>query len=175
MFGWNRPGSFGKRLSTDRQTDRQTDTLTDNPPLSGTKLPQYIHWLNVKTHHLPMYNNFDFGGYFWRKTCANAHAVLNKTGNYRPILLIFIRKHGVPLCYVHHVQIWEKKSDQNYDCESAAYETCNMAATTSSHWDIQNLWIKTLVHVLETICVKFHQNRPSRFGFRAVIDRQTDT
>ena len=28
-------------------------------------------------------------------------------------------------------------------------------------------------HVLETICVKFHQNRPSRLGCRADTDRQT--
>ena len=29
-------------------------------------------------------------------------------------------------------------------------------------------------HVLETICVKFHQNRPSRLGFRADTDTHTD-
>ena len=50
-----------------------------------------------------------------------------------------------------------------------------MAAMTSSNWDIQNLRKTTLAHVLETICVKFHQNRPSRLGCRAETDRQTDT
>ena len=59
-------------------------------------------------------------------------------------------------------------------CESAAKEKDKMVAMTSSNWDIQNLRITTLAHVLETICVKFHQNQASRLGSRAATDRHTD-
>ena len=37
----------------------------------------------------------------------------------------------------------------------------------------RNLRKTTPAHVLETICVKFHQNRPSRLGCRAVTHTQT--
>ena len=33
----------------------------------------------------------------------------------------------------------------------------------------------TLTHVLDTNCVKLHQNRPSRLGYRARTDTQTHT
>ena len=58
------------------------------------------------------------------------------------------------------VQIWTK-SDKNYGRESAAYENSKWPPMTSSNWDIENLRKMSQAHVLETICVKFHQNRPS--------------
>ena len=47
-----------------------------------------------------MSGNFDFGANFGRKTQKIVRAVLNKTGSYRPILLIFNSKHGTPLGYI---------------------------------------------------------------------------
>ena len=46
-----------------------------------------------------MSDNFDFGANFGRKTQKIVRAVLNKTGSYRPILLIFNTKHGMALGY----------------------------------------------------------------------------
>ena len=45
---------------------------------------------------------------------------------------------------------------------------------TSANLDIQNLRKGTMARVLETICVKFDQNRPNHLGCRAVTDRQKD-
>ena len=52
------------------------------------------------TPHLPKSDNFGLGGNFWQKTRKIVRAVLNKTGSYQPILLIFNSKHGVPLGYI---------------------------------------------------------------------------
>ena len=52
------------------------------------------------TPHLPISDNFGFGGNFGQKTRKIVRAVLNKTMSYRPILLIFNSKHGVPLGYI---------------------------------------------------------------------------
>ena len=57
-----------------------------------------------------MSGNFDFGANFRRKTQKIVRAVLNKTGSYRPILLIFDSKHGTLLGYIvsKFEQNWKK-------------------------------------------------------------------
>ena len=47
-----------------------------------------------------MSDNFDFGANFGRKTRKIVRAVLNKTGSYQPILLIFKIKYGVATGYI---------------------------------------------------------------------------
>ena len=46
---------------------------------------------------------------------------------------------------------------------------------TSANLDIQNLRKGTMARVLETICVKFDQNRPNHLGEEpSQTDRETD-
>ena len=52
------------------------------------------------TLNLPISNNFDFCYGFRRTLRKIVYAVLNKTGSYWPILLIFNSKHGTPLGYI---------------------------------------------------------------------------
>ena len=52
---------------------------------------------------------------FWRKTRDNVRAVFNKTGSYWP------NRKQAKCCVRQHIQIW-RKSDKDFDCESAAYK-----------------------------------------------------
>ena len=63
---------------------------------------------------------------FGEKRQEIVRAVLNKTRSYRPILLIFKSKHGVPLGYIvskveeNRTKITTVRVPKNYDRESAA-------------------------------------------------------
>ena len=89
------------------------------------------------TPHLPISDNFGFIGNFGRKTQKIVRAVLNKTGSYPPILLIFNSKHGVVLGYT--VYQFEANRSKITTVRVPHTKTYKMAAMTSSNWDIPNL------------------------------------
>ena len=76
------------------------------------------------TPHLPISDNFDFGANFGRKKQKFVRAVFNKTGSYRPILLIFNSKHGIPLGYIV----------SNFEENPTKITTVRVPQTKSAKW-----------------------------------------
>ena len=127
------------------------------------------------TPYLPISDTFDFYGHFGRKTRKMrkiVRAVLNKTGSYWPILLIFHSKPGLKKFYIL------SKTEQNRT-QITAMRVMHTKKAKLPPWRHQiEIYPKsdewTLAYVLKTICVKFYRNRSSCLGCRADTDTQID-